>query len=463
MILKALKIQNNGGIPHIFSDKDIILLVFPLIVEQLLNMMLGYTDILMIAKLGETFVSAVSLGDSLNILITSLFSALSTGGAVVCAHYFGSRNKEMISLTAKQLIYTALCISAAMMTLGLIFQRFFLTIIFGKIETTVMHGVEVYFFYSLLSYPMIALYSALAALFRAQGNSIVSMFTALIINVLNIGGNAVCIFILKMGVAGVAIPTLFSRGFAAAILLMILSKARLYNGKPAINISGILKIKIDARIIKKILAIGIPNGVENCVFQIGKILVLTILAGFGTTAIAANAAANKISEFACMPGSAIAYAMITVVGQCLGLKRPDEAIYFNRKLLTMTYIAFAAVSLLLVILLDPLLSMFHLGPKTTSLARTMFLFYSVTGVLMWPLSFTLPPALRAANDAKFTMVVSFASMWIVRVGLSYILAKFTTLGALSIWIAMSADWLVRSLLFVTRWKSGVWQKYCNNI
>jgi putative MATE family efflux protein len=437
---------------RLFSNRALAMLVAPLIVEQVLVITLGFADIVMVATLGEAAVSAVSLGDSVNVLITGLFGALSTGGAVVCAHYFGAKNRQMISMTAKQLIYATAGISLFMTAAGLLFQRPLLTLIFGAIESGVMEDTARYFFYSLLSYPFIALYSAASALFRAQGNTAVSMCFALLVNVLNIGGNALCLFLLGWGVEGVAIPTLLSRAAAAFGLFALLSRERPYKEKPGISIKGILAVKLELQTIKKILSIGVPNGIENSVFQIGKILVLTLMAGFGTQAVAANATAAKLCELSCIPGIAMGYAMITVVGQALGARSPGAARCLNRRLLCVSYAAIGAATLPLMLFSREVIGFFGLSPGASELARDMFLLHGAAGLLIWPLSFVLPASLRAANDAAFTMAVSFVTMWAVRVGLSYLFARGSGLGALSVWVAMIIDWLVRALVFSVRWR-----------
>ncbi|MDR3325091.1 MAG: MATE family efflux transporter [Spirochaetaceae bacterium] len=450
--------NTSGGV---FSNRDLLALILPLVVEQLLVITLGLADIIMVAELGEASVSAVSLGDSINLLIVGLFNALATGGAVVCAHHFGSKQNDMISLTARQLIYATLAVALAITAAGLLFQRELLSFIFGAVEPRVMADANAYFFYSLLSYPLIALYSAAAALFRAQGNSRVSMFASLLVNVLNIGGNAFCIYALKMGVEGVAIPSLIARGVAAILLLSLLSRARPYRGKPAINIKGIHRVKLNPRIIKNILGIGIPNGIENSVFQIGKILVLTLIASFGTSAVAANAAAATLISFNCLPGVAMSLALIPVIGQALGSGNAEEAVRLNRKLILITFAVMAAINIPLIFTVGPQLRLFKLKPRTAELARTMYLIHNISAIVIWPISFVLPASLRAANDAKFTMIASFASMWVMRVGLSYLLARYTALGALSVWYAMIVDWVVRAAAFGLRWKSGKWKAHAN--
>jgi len=448
---KALALTpNNAPVAHIFSNKDLVVLIMPLIVEQFLVFSLGLADIIMVAALGEEAVSAASIGDSINVLINGLFMAMATGGAVVCAHYFGSKNVEMISRTAKQLIYSTVGISIVITVLGLLLEKQLLSLIFGNIEPLVMRDTEIYFFYSLMSYPFIALYSAAAALFRTQGNSRVSMLASLLVNILNIGGNAVCIYFLKMGIEGVAIPSLIARAIAAAALTGLLYRRQPYRGNPGIDIRHILKIKLDFNVIRKILSIGVPNGVENSVFQIGKILVLTLIAELGTSAVAANAAAMTLVTFNVLPGTAMGYALITVVGRALGTGNKAEARYFNRKLMLISYLAIIAINIPLLLAARPLVGVFGLKTETTSLALFMYIFYGICAIIIWAPSFALPNTLRAANDAKFTMIVSFASMWIVRVGLSYLFVRLTNWGAISVWYAMIIDWVVRAIIFVHR-------------
>jgi putative MATE family efflux protein len=440
-----------------FSGKELFALIWPLVIEQFLVITLGFADIVMVAHLGEAAVSGVSLVDNINLLITSIFGAMATGGAVVCAHYFGSRNSNMIRVTACQLIYTSVGISLIIMLLGLALQKHLLYAVFGHVEAAVMDNAYKYFLWTLFAYPLIALYSACAALFRAQGNSAISMLTSVLINVLNIGGNAICIYVLKMGVEGVAIPTLISRAVAAIMLLILLYNSHEYNGKPAINISDILKFKLDFKVIKNILGIGIPNGIENSMFQVGKILLLTLMATFGTEAIAANAAAGQIATFATLPGQAMGMVLLTVVGQCLGAGRQEEAQYFTRYLIRISYAAMALINILFFIFSAQIVGIFNLNSGTTGLAISFANFHSVCVIFIWNRSFCLPNALRAANDAKFTMTVSLISMWLVRIGLSYFFAYFTKTGPIGIWYAMVIDWVVRAVLFSLRWKNGKWK------
>ncbi|MBP3709209.1 MAG: MATE family efflux transporter [Treponema sp.] len=454
----------------LFSSRDLFRLIWPLIVEQLLSILLGMIDIVMVATLGESSVSGVSLVDSLNILLVQLFAALGTGGAVVAAQYIGHDARDMASKTAKQLIYAILIAAFVIMTICLCLRKNLLSFLFGDIEGSVMDAASTYFLITIFALPSIGLYNACAALFRAQGNSRVSMLISLLINVLNISGNAVLLYGLKWGVEGVALPTLISRGAAAGILLALLYKGGRYKGRELISIKGILRFEFDRKLMHRILAIGIPNGLENSVFQIGKILVLSLIATFGTTAIAANAAANTLASFEVLPSAAIGLGMLTVVGQCMGVGDAEQAAYYTKKLMMIAYVSLIILNIPLLLCSNKILQLYNLSSETTQLAWYMTLTHGIFTMAIWSFSFAFPNALRAAGDAVFTMIVSVISMCVVRIGMSYVFAKTELFGlvqhmnwsssfaALGIWFAMVLDWSVRSLCFIWRFHSGRWKQ-----
>ncbi|GMO14800.1 MAG: EmmdR/YeeO family multidrug/toxin efflux MATE transporter [Treponemataceae bacterium] len=444
---------------RIFSRQDLSRLIFPLIVEQFLVFSVGFADIVMAAHLGEAAVSGVSLVDNICVLITNLFAATAMGGAVVCSHYIGAGKPENVSLTAKQLIYTMLIISLFFLAIGLIFHSQILILVFGHIDDDVMRNAQTYFFFMLLSFPFLALYNASAALFRSQGNSRVSMSISIIANALNVGGNALCLFVLKMGVEGVAIPTLVSRTVGAAVLIFLLYHAKPYNGKSAIRIQGISKVKLDFKTIQRILAIGIPSGIENSTFQFGKIVVLSLVTSLGTGAIAANAAAGTMSVINTLSGSAISLALLTVVGQCLGAGRPDAAVFFTKKLMRTAYLSMGALNLVLLLTSKWQVAIFPLQPETSLITWRLYAAHCIAASLIWPLSFTLPNALRAANDAKFTMIASMLSMWFVRVGASYVFVLYCGMGIYGVWLGMLCDWIIRALIFTIRFLHGKWKMH----
>ena len=446
----------------LFSNRDLFALIWPLIVERLLAIAVGMFDIMMVSALGEAAISGVSLVDNIQILIENLFAALSAGGVVVCSQYIGRNRPDLSSKTARQLVYTVVLLAAGLGAAGLAGRRALLPLVFGKIEADVMQDAQTYFAVMMFALLPMGIYNVCAALFRAQGNSRISMYTAALINVLNVCGNYIGIFALGLGVFGAAIATLFSRLVAAIILYVLLYRGKSGAGAgavaaSAVSIRGILKARLDARIIKSILGIGIPNGIENSMFQLGKIVVLALIATFGTGAIAANAAANTITAFNVLPGNSIGLAMLTVVGRCAGAGRMEEAKAFAWKLVRVTYVCMLVVDTTLIIFGRRILSAFNLQSGNAELAWQMLFCHGFCGIFIWPIAFTLPNALRAFNDAKFTMIVSMLSMWIMRVGFSYVLARTTRLGPLSVWIAMVADWVVRAIAFTVRFRNEKWK------
>lgn len=428
-------------------------------IEQLLGITLGLADVIMVSSIGEAAVSGISLVDTVFILVNGLFAALATGGAVVCSQYIGQKRADMASKTAKQLIYTVIASALLVMAIGFLGGKNLLSLLFGKIDADVMSNAQIYFHFMLLSLPSVALYNGCAALFRAQGNSRVSMLTALMVNAVHIGGNALFLFVFHFGVMGVTVSTFVSRTLAAVVMLALLLRKKRANADAAhaISVSGLSRVSVDPGLVKKILMIGIPNGLENSVFQLGKILVLSLVAVFGTTAIAANAMANTFSAFECLPGNAIALALLTVVGQCMGAGRSDEAVYYTKKLMLVAYVSMAALNIPLLLSAKWLVSLYGMSADTSRLGWQMLMCHGLFAIFFWPASFTLPSALRAAADVKYTMIASLVTMWVVRIGLSYVFALTFHLGALGVWLAMICDWVVRDVLFVGRFARGKWK------
>ncbi|NLK75824.1 MAG: MATE family efflux transporter [Clostridiales bacterium] len=430
-----------------FSRKDLMRLIIPLIIEQILAVTVGMADGIMVARVGEAAVSGVSLVDSISVLLIGLFSALATGGAVVAAQFLGHKQKENASLAAEQLIVVTFAISMLIMAFALLFRLSLLKLIFGHVEADVMENAITYFFWSALSYPFLALYNAGAALFRSMGNSKISMFTSLIMNLINVTGNAILIFGFSMGVAGAAIATLIARVFAAIAIMILLA-----NNKGDIRIGSFRMFRLNKIIIKKILQIGIPNGLENSVFQVGKIIVLGIVAKLGTAATAANSVAGTVGSFGVLPGSAIGLALITVVGQLVGARDYEGVKYYTKKLMKVVYIIMAGINIVIALLSPLIVQIYGFSAETGDIMMQLILYHCTLAALIWPTSFALPNALRAANDVKFTMIISIVSMFTWRIGFSIVLVNFTSLGVLGVWIAMSIDWLFRSICFIVRFK-----------
>ncbi len=437
-----------------FTRKQLMKLILPLIVEQFLAVAVGMADTIMITIRGEEAVSGISLVDTLNILLIGLFSALATGGAVVAAQYLGHKDKENAKKAANQLVLTVSVLSILLMTISLVANRGILHLIYGDLDPAIMKYARTYFYLTAASYPFIALYNAGAALFRAMGNSKVSMRVSIGMNAINIAGNAILIYGFGLSVEGAAIPTLVSRIIAA---IWIMSKLR----KPVhdISIDSIFHLGYEPKMIKRILRIGIPNGLENSVFQIGKILVSGLVASFGTVAIAANAVGNSVANFNCIPGSAIGLAMIPVVGQSVGAGDLKGAKKYIWKLMSYAYVAMILLNVIMILIMPQVVGIFHLSMETQQLATKILIYHCICCMFIWPMAFTLPNALRAANDVKYTMVISIVSMWTFRIALSYILAKAFGLGLFGIWIAMTVDWVFRAIFFVVRIINDKWKTH----
>lgn len=434
-----------------FTDKALKKLIIPLIIEQLLAVAMGMIDTMMVASCGEAAVSGISIVDTIGVLLIGLFGAMASGGAVVAAQYIGRGEKEKVARASNQLFLAVGGVALFLMAAALLFNRQLLQLIYGQIDADVMGNARVYFYFTALSYPFLGIYNGGAALFRAVGNSRVSMITSIIVNVMNVAGNALFIFGFHMGVAGAGLSTLLSRITATIIVCWMLKK----KGDVPVR----FQLRLDWGIMRRILYIGVPNGLENSIFQLGKLLLSSLIAGFGTVAIAANAVAGNICSFETIPSGAIGISMITVVGQCVGAGQYDQVKVYVRKLMTKAYIYVAALSIAIILGSRIICGWYQLGEDTMELAVRLIVYHSICCMVLHPSSFALANGLRAANDVKFTMVVAICSMWICRIILAYVLARGMELGVLGVWIAMTIDWLVRSIFFVVRMAGGKWKKY----
>lgn len=439
----------------LFSRDALIRLIVPLIIEQLLLMTVGMADTVMVTTAGEATVSGVSLVDNINTLIIQIFSALSTGGAVVVAQYLGRQETHSAKTAAKQLLYAMTGISVVLMILALIFRQHILSLIFGQVEPAVMDSALVYFLLTAAAYPFMGIYNAGAALFRAMGNSKVSMINSFIINVINILVNAILIFGFGMGAAGAGIGTLVSRIAAAVIIMVMLRHPGL-----TVQVDNIFHFEFNGSMIRRILFIGIPTGMENGMFQAGKLMVLNLITTFGTSAVAANAIANSISGVINVPGSAMGLAIITVIGRCIGAGDTRQAVHYTKLLVGCSYLSMLIMGSALFFSADFLATLFNLSPEAMAMASQVLKFCAIANMLFWPMAFTLPNSLRAAGDAVFTMVVSLTTMFVCRVALSYVFACSwgLGLGMLGVWLAMFCDWIVRAVCFLWRYWRGSWKK-----
>ena len=437
---------------YLFSNRELANLIGPLVIEQLLAVFVGMADSIMVANVGEAAVSGVSLVDNIMILIINIFAALATGGAVVAGQYIGRKDEKSACKAATQLVWFVSLSAVAIMILVYLGKDIILNQVFGHITAEVKGHADIYLLIVTASIPFIALYNGGAAIFRAMGNSQVSMRVSLLMNAINVTGNAILVFGLRIGTAGVAIPTLISRMVAAIVITVLLC-----NQTRILHIERTLKIRFDGRMIRKILAIGVPNGLENSMFQLGKILVLSLVSTFGTYAIAANAVSNAIALFQILPGMAISLAITTVISQCVGANDYEQVHYYLKKLLAIIYVAMVGTVALIFLALPLILKAYNLSDQTAAAATNIIHFHGISAMIIWPLSFALPAAYRAAGDAKACMYTSIVSMWIFRIGFSYLVGKYMGLGVFGVWVAMVIDWVVRAICFIIRYFNGKWK------
>ena len=444
--------QKQDRSHYLFSNRELANLIGPLVIEQLLAVFVGMADSIMVANVGEAAVSGVSLVDNIMILIINIFAALATGGAVVAGQYIGRKDEKSACKAATQLVWFVSLSAVAIMILVYFGKDIILNQVFGHITAEVKGHADIYLLIVTASIPFIALYNGGAAIFRAMGNSQVSMRVSLLMNAINVTGNAILVFGLRIGTAGVAIPTLISRMVAAIVITGLLC-----NQTRILHIERTLKIRFDGRMIRKILAIGVPNGLENSMFQLGKILVLSLVSTFGTYAIAANAVSNAIALFQILPGMAISLAITTVISQCVGANDYEQVHYYLKKLLVIIYVAMVGTVALIFLALPLILKAYNLSDQTAAAATNIIHFHGISAMIIWPLSFALPAAYRAAGDAKACMYTSIVSMWIFRIGFSYLVGKYMGLGVFGVWVAMVIDWVVRAICFVIRYFNGKWK------
>ncbi len=437
--------------PLLFSNQKLIRLLIPLLIEQMLVISVGVFDTMMVASLGEAAVSAVSLVDSINVLAIQVFAALATGGAVVASQYIGSRNYERAKSSASQLVFLVSVCSLSMAVVLACFSSQTLRLVFGTLDADVMSNAETYLLITALSYPFIGLYNGVAALFRAQGNSKISMFASICMNVVNVTGNALFIFVFHWGVFGAAFATLISRMFAAVVVFVLLQQ-----GSNPLRLDSLKSLLPQKDTIRRILSIGVPSGVENGVFQFGKLAVSGLVSTLGTAAIAANAVAGTLVSVLNIPCSALGLGIITVVGQCIGAGEKEQAKYYSNRLMKYAYVAVIIPNILAIFLFPYALPLFNLSAEAIAIAvEVLFIFHIISFFFFVP-SFTIPCALRSAGDAKFTMWVSIFSVWAFRVVSSYIFVGVFGMGILGVWLGMFIDWIFRSICYGARYLSWRW-------
>ena len=441
---------------HMFTNRMIRNLLIPVVLEQLLNSIMGTADTMMVSNVGSAAISAVSLVDSINVLVIQAFSALAAGGAIICSQYIGQRNKEKANESARQVLFIITAISVAVSLICLVFQKPLLRLIFGSVEAEVMRASEIYFFYTALSFPFIAAYDSAASIFRAQDNTRGPMTISMISNVMNIAGNAIMIWVFHMGVAGAALSTLISRIFCAVVVLIQLRKER--EGQEIV-VRDYFKIRPNWSMIKRILGIGIPSGVENSMFQLGKLAIQSTVSTLGTAAIAAQAMTNILENLNGIAAIGVGVGLMTIVGQCLGAGRKDEAVYYIKKLCVIAEIVVLTSCLIVFALTKPVTILGGMEKESADMCFHMVMWITIMKPLVWTMAFVPGYGLRAAGDVKFSMITSCCTMWACRFCLCVFLIRVMGFGPMGVWIGMFADWTVRSIIFTWRFHSRKWLQH----
>ena len=435
----------------VFDRKFLVKLIIPLILEQLLAVSVGFVDTLMISTVGEFAISGVALVDNLNRLVIQVLAAFSTGGVVIASQYLGRGNKEDCRICTGQLMSLMLVSTLVLASAFILFPRAILKAIFGSVEPEVMNAAVTYLVITSCSYPFLAIYNAGAAIFRSFGNSSVSMRISFIMNIANVSFNALFVFGMNLGVLGVGLATFLSRVISCGIMIFYLR-----SDDNKLKVSGIRDFIPRGSYISRILKIGVPSGIENGMFQIGKLTVVGMVATLGTSAIAANSVAFQVVDFPNIPASSIGIALVTIVGQCMGAGKVEEAKKQIRRLVMCAYACVWFFDGLMFLFAPQIVGWFSLSDEAAQSAIAVLRAFYFAAILIWPLSFTMPHPLRASGDVKLTMTVSIISMWTCRIAVSYVLVFYCNMGLLGVWMGMFIDWYARGICYLIRYLSGKW-------
>ena len=447
--LRAARSVQPGA--PLFTKRQIWSLLIPLMIEQLLNSLMGTADTMMVSNAGSAAISAVSLVDAINVLMINVFAAMATGGTIICAQYLGRRDREEAEETGRQLILTVILISTVVLLVCTLLRGPLLGLIFGRVEVEVMENAKAYLLITALSYPFIATYNAGAALFRVDGNSRLPMLISLVCNLINIAGNAVLIFGFRMGVVGAALATLVSRVLSALAVMYFLRQP-----KQTIVIRDYFKIRPKFSRILNIMAVGIPTGIENGMFQFGKLMIQSSVSTLGTTAIAAQAMTSTLELVSSQAPMGIGLGMMTIVGQCMGAKREDEARRNIKQLTVYAEITMVVMCALIALLVRPITVLGGMEPAAAEMAVWMTNIICIVKPLIWTPSFIPAYGMRGAGDVRYSMTVSTCTMWLCRVLTTVLLIRVFHFGPIAVWIGMFSDWGMRAVIFSLRFKSGRW-------
>jgi len=441
---------------RMFTNKMLVSMLIPLLMERILGMLVGTVDSIMVSSVGEAAISAVALVNSIVQVALTIIAALNAGGGIVVSQFVGAKQMDRARRSAGQATMLAVSVSCLLGLVCVVFSRQILSTCFGAVEKQVMEDAITYLTYSAASFPLIALRGACGTIFRCAGNTKASFKVTLLANLVNVGGNYICIKVLHMGVEGVAIPTVLCRlvGVIAIMLMLRKDKTEL---KPAAEDMK----RIESDIMGKVFRLSMPTAIENSIFEIGRVLTLGMIAGFGTYQIAANSTAGSLLIYANMMNDCTGTLALTVIGQCVGAKDEVQLRYYTRKMMGWVYSIGGGIAFLMILLRYQLVGLYeNLAPETIELATKLMLIHLGGMIFLFPTSFFLGNPLRAANDTVYTMSVGVTSMLLLRLVLAWVLCVYFGMGAIGVWLAMVCDWVVRSIFFTVRFYGGGWKKKC---
>lgn len=437
-----------------FTNKDLKNMIIPLFVEQFLLMFVGIADTFVVSFSSEADVSGVSLVTSFNTVLIFLFTALSSGGAVIISQYIGKKDNKAASSSSGQLLMISAVISVLMTVLILIFHTQLLRLLFGRIESDVMAACESYLWVTTLSLPFLAIYDAGAALCRSIGKTDVTMNISLVSNIINVIGNCVGVFALHLGAVGVAYPSLISR-FLSAVAVTVYC----FRKQNAVRYRIGDIFAWDGSLLKKIMGIALPNGVENGVHQLVKVALSSMVALFGTYQIAANGVAQSIWSLASIMGLAMAPVYTTVIGQCMGARDIDSANFYFKKLNKITFVLSVLWNALIFAITPLIVHYSAISAQAKNLVIWLVLINNIFNGLAYPFAGSLGNGLRAAGDVKFTMIVSITLTIAARLFFSALFGLWLGWGVIGVAIGMSMDLVFRGVIFIWRLKSQKWTQF----
>ena len=428
-------------------------MILPLLMEQFLLMLVGLADTMVVSYAGEAAVSGVSLVNSFNTIFINLFTALASGGAVVVSQYIGRRDMKMASESSSQLLMAATVFAVVISIPVLIWKVPLLKGLFGKVEPDVMEACKTYLRISVYSFPALGIYNAGTALYRSIGKTSVTMKISIVSNLINVAGNLIGVFVFRAGVAGVAYPSLIARTFSAVVITLFCFREK------EVSYVGRWIFQWNRELLKKMLSIAIPNGVESGIFQFVKVALSSVVALFGTYQIVANGISQSIWSVAALISVTMGPVFITVIGQCMGAGDIRQAEYYFRKLTKVTVCISVAWNTLIFLITPLLIKIFAVSRQTGQMILYLVLIHNIANAVVFPFADPLGKGLRAAGDAMFTMGISLFTTIGVRLILSILLGIVLDLGVIGIALAMCLDWTVRGVIFWIRFRQGKWKTY----